>query len=150
MGDFENMYNSTPPEVWEQWALEKGKKIVWEEWFLTRNHEANICIKIAQWRAKAIIEVEREEDILMDAYIQMRDILSLLKTENGYIIEPWDEVETIDLYRNPERLRQKFRSQTLDIFFAGEILRSDDDYKHYQQFRKKLFPYLPPYDVSSD
>ena len=32
----------------------------------------------------------------------------------GYIIEPWEEQEIIGLYKNPGRLREKFRSQAID------------------------------------
>lgn len=32
----------------------------------------------------------------------------------GYIIEPWEEQEIIYLYKNPGKLREKFRSQSID------------------------------------
>ena len=91
-----------------------------------------ISILIAQWRAKDIIEAkEREdmaEDIKNDAYIQMRDMLSLLKIENGLIIQPEEETDIIALYENPERLREKFRSRTLDTLLMVEFARFD--YEH--------------------
>lgn len=44
--------------------------------------EARICVLIAQKKAMEIIEKQNQEDIHMDIYIKIRDMLSKLKLEN--------------------------------------------------------------------
>ena len=90
----------------------------------------------------------------MDAYIQLRDMLSKLKIENGLIMNPEnpgfekEEKEIIYLYNNPEQLREKFRSRILDLLLRVYVIVAQDEELAYSQFRKRLFPYLPPYDVN--
>jgi hypothetical protein len=111
--------------------------------------EAEICIRIAKWRANALMRKMEREDMLMDAYIQLRDMLSKLRLENGLIIDPRAERRIIDHYNRPRRLREKFRDKTMDTIISIWVARSEYEYEFYMKFRKKLFPYLPPYDLPS-
>ncbi len=110
--------------------------------------EAEVCIKIAQWRAKNLIEKQAYEDLQMDAYIQLRDMISKLKLENGLLIDPIEEKQTIDLYNNPERLREKFRSQALDMFINNIIARWEFQIEQSYKLRQQIFSYLPSYDIN--
>lgn len=62
-------------------------------------------------------------------YRQMREILRSLEPRYGYIIEPWEEQETIDFYNNPGRLRDRFRSQAIDRILRWENVVSEDTKK---------------------
>lgn len=84
----------------------------------------------------------------MDTYIQVRDMISMLKPGNKLLINPMAERRIIDHYNRPRRLREKFRSQTLDLLLNVEIARSEYEQETYKKFRKKLFPYLPPYSIN--
>ena len=129
-------------------------KMMFEDLDIQDFPDAEVCIKIAKWRANDIIEQEKRDDIKMDAYIQLRDMLSKLKIENGLIMNPEnpgfekEEKEIIYLYNNPEQLREKFRSRILDLLLRVYVIVAQDEELAYSQFRKRLFPYLPPYDVN--
>lgn len=76
--------------------------------------EAIVCIRIARWRAKELLETRQRESIGRTSYKQIQEMFQTLDPRYGYIIEPWEEQEIIRLYKNPGRLREKFRSQSID------------------------------------
>jgi hypothetical protein len=108
--------------------------------------EALVCIIIAQRKAMEIIEEQNQEDIKNDINIQIRDMLSKLKLENWLLFDPRAERRIIDHYNRPRRLREKFRTPILDLLLRVSIAIAEDEHAKYLEFRKKLFPYLPPYD----
>lgn len=108
--------------------------------------EANICIKIAQWRARDLIKKKSNENFLLDTYIKLQNILSKLEPENWFIIDPRKEKWIIDHYNRPRRLREKFRSRAIDIFLAEEMIRAQCADEEAYLFRRKIFPYLPSYE----
>jgi hypothetical protein len=108
--------------------------------------EALVCVIIAQRKAMEIIEEQNQEDIKNDINIQIRDMLSKLKLENGLLIDPRAERRIIDHYNRPRRLREKFRSQILDIFLSITIARIEFRNEQSYKLRRQIFPYLPPYD----
>jgi len=138
---FKDMLEHMPDEMWLKWELEKKNK-----WHIFG--DAQVIIKIAQWRAMEIIKQQAIEDLRQDSYIQMRDMLSSLKLENWLLFDPRMERETIDHYRNPRRLSATFRSQRLDYMFLIEIMRAKYEDEIYQRVKHKIFPYLPPYDTN--
>jgi hypothetical protein len=77
----------------------------------------------------------------MKAYIQMKSLLENLDPENGLIFDIREEHSTLEDYKNPGRLRDRFRSEVLDVLFleSGLLALSEDE--QYQKFRKTLFPY---------
>lgn len=131
-------------------------KMIFEDLDILDFSDAEVCIKIAKWRANDIIEQEKRDDLKMDAYIQLRDMLSKLRIENGLIMNPEDpeyeekNKEIISLYKNPEQLREKFRSRILDLLLHVSIIIAQDEDLVFAKFRNKLFPYLPPYDINPE
>ncbi len=75
-------------------------------------------------------------------------MISKLKLENGLLIDPIEEKQTIDLYNNPERLREKFRSQALDMFINNIIARWEFQIEQSYKLRQQIFSYLPSYDIN--
>lgn len=108
--------------------------------------EANICIKIAQWRARDLIQKQSNENFQFDTYVKLQNILSKLKLENELIIDPLEEKQTIDLYNNPERLREKFKSKILDLLIRVCVIIAQDEDLIFLKFKKKIFPYLLSYE----
>lgn len=62
-----------------------------------------------------------------------------MKLENGFIIDPLEEKQIIDLYNNPERLREKFRSQVLDLLMRECVIIAQDEDLIFLKFKKKYF-----------
>ena len=83
-------------------------------------------------------------------------MVSKLSIGNGIIMNPEDktyeeeEKNIMHLYNNPEPLREKFRSQVLETLLSIELARAEYEYEYYKKFRKHLFPYLPPYDITDE
>ena len=146
---FEAMLEQSPHEAWLQWESEKGNTPIMFA-HSASFWEANIVIKIAQWRANEVIEKEKREDLVVDEYIKVRDMLSRLQLDNGLLFDPRDEKRILHLYRHPEPLRAIFRSVVLDTLLMIEIARAEWHHEEYLQIRHKIFPYLPPYDTTSE
>ncbi len=76
--------------------------------------DAIVCIKIAKWRAKDFLERKKNEKIIKDVHKQLRNLLSKIKLTHGYLFDPSAEIEIIDHYNRPRRLREKFRAQQIE------------------------------------
>ncbi len=128
-----------------QFLTDESYKIMNEPVIKTMG-EANVCVIIAQKKAIEIIEAQNQADIHMDIKIKIWDMLSKLKLESWLLIDPRAERRIIDHYNRPRRLREKFKTPILDLLLRVSVAIAEDEHTKYLEFRKKLFPYLPPYD----
>jgi hypothetical protein len=110
--------------------------------------DAQVWIKIAQWRAKSLKQKKAYEHLWRKAYQELQNMIQKIQPENWLIINPEEEIWIIELYKNPGELREKFRSIIVENILNIWFEKSEYEHEKYLQFKNRILSHLPPNDSS--
>lgn len=101
--------------------------------------DASVCIGVARWRSDETLKALKQDELKVDAYISLHDMLSYLK--GSTVINPYTEREAIRLYRWYWVISDKYRSKVLDVLINQWLYETElakETIQSYHLFRSRL------------